>query len=55
MTLLRRASIRIARYPDGERGLQTMALAARLEDDALAVEAGLLAPGPDAVFEPPDV
>jgi uncharacterized protein len=55
MTLLRRASIRIARYPDGERGLQTMALAARLEDDALAVEAGLRAPGPDAVFEPPDV
>jgi uncharacterized protein len=55
MTLLRRGARRIGRYPDGERGLRTDAIATRLEDDALAVEAGLLVPGPDAVFEPPDV
>jgi uncharacterized protein len=55
MTLLRRGAMRIGGYPDGERGLQTRALATRLEDDALAVEAGLLVPGPEAAFEPPDV
>ena len=55
MTLLRRGARRIGRYPDGERGLQAQALAARLEDDALAVEAGLLVPGPEAAFDPPDV
>src|SRR3954465_986444 len=37
MTLRRRGARRIGRSPDGERGLHTQALPARLEDDALAV------------------
>jgi hypothetical protein len=55
MTLLRRAARRIGRYPDGSRGVRTEQLAARLEADAAAVEAGKLRPGPDATFDPPAV
>ena len=55
MTLLRRAAGRIGRYPDGSRGVRTEQLAARLEADAAAVEAGELRPGPDATFDPPAV
>jgi predicted metal-dependent hydrolase len=51
-TLLRRAARRIAEYPDGSRGIGTMALAARLSADADAVEAGRLRPGESATVEP---
>src|SRR6478672_5435726 len=55
MTLLRRAASRVQRYPEGSRGIDTAALAGRLEDDALAVEAGTLVPGPQEAFVPPDL
>jgi predicted metal-dependent hydrolase len=55
MTLLRRAASRVERYPDGSHGIDTAALAARLQDDALAVEAGTLVPGPQEAFVPPDL
>ena len=47
VTLLRRGARRIRGFPDGHRGIATAALAARLERDAAAVEAGTLVPGPD--------
>jgi uncharacterized protein len=55
ITLLRRASGRVVRYPDGHRGIQTHALHDKLEADAAAVEAGTLTPGEGASFEAPDV
>lgn len=55
ITLLRRGARRIGAYPDGSRGVATLALSDRLEDDAAAVEEGGLVPGEDATFEPPDV
>ena len=55
MTLLRRAASRVQRYPEGSRGIDTAALAGRLDDDALAVEAGTLVPGPQEAFVPPDL
>jgi len=55
VTLLRRGARRVGRYPDGTRGIRTAGVAARLEADAAAVEAGTLVPGPDATVEPPDV
>jgi predicted metal-dependent hydrolase len=54
-TLLRRGASRVSTYPDGVQGIQTHALAERLEADAQAVERGHLVPGPEAAFEPPDV
>lgn len=54
-TLLRRGASRIVRYPDGTRGIATQALAAKLEADAAAVEAGTLVPGEHVVFDPPRV
>ena len=51
-TLLRRAALRIARYPDGARGIPTHALAARLEADAGAVDRGDVVPGERATVEP---
>jgi hypothetical protein len=54
-TLLRRASGRIGRYPDGHRGLATTAIAAHCDADAAAVEGGTLVPGPDATFSAPPV
>ncbi len=54
-TLLRRGASRIGRYPVGEWGIDTTALAERLEADAKAVEVGSLVPGAEAAFEPPDV
>lgn len=54
-TLLRRASRRVERYPDGHRGIPTVALHARLEADAAAVERGDLVPGDDVIFDPPPV
>src|SRR3954462_7247904 len=38
-TLLRRAASRVGRYPTGTLGVDTAALAARLEDDAPGVDA----------------
>jgi len=55
VTLLRRASGRVGRYPDGHRGVRTLALRDKLEADAARVDRGALVPGPDAAFEPPDV
>jgi predicted metal-dependent hydrolase len=54
-TLLRRGASRVGAYPAGVHGIQTKALAERLEADAHAVEAGRLVPGAEAAFEPPDV
>lgn len=55
ITLLRRAASRVGRYPDGHRGIHTLALRDRLEADAARVERGSLVPGPTAAFDPPDV
>ena len=55
MTLLRRGASRVGTYPSGVHGIETEALAARLEADAEAVERGSLVPGPGATFEPPAV
>ena len=55
MALLRRGARRVKGYPDGTLGIATARLAARLEDDAAAVETGKLLPGPDAAVEPPEV
>jgi hypothetical protein len=55
VTLLRRASGRVGGYPDGHRGVRTLALRDKLEADAARVDRGALVPGPDAAFEPPDV
>ncbi len=55
MTLLRRAAGRVGAYPDGHRGIATLALRDKLLADASRVERGDLAPGEDAVFEAPTV
>ena len=55
ITLLRRAAGRIATYPVGSRGIDTTALAERLEADAAAVQDGTLVPGPEATAVPPAV
>jgi uncharacterized protein len=54
-TLLRRGAGRIGRYPDGHRGMATVAVRDHLERHAAAVEAGELVPGEAATFDPPDV
>jgi len=55
VTLLRRASGRVAAYPDGHLGIPTAALHDRLEADAAAVEEGRLIPGGELAFDPPPV
>ncbi len=55
VTLLRRASGRVGAYPDGHRGIPTVALHDRLEADAAAVGGGDLVPGEDVSFDPPPV
>jgi hypothetical protein len=55
VTLLRRASGRVGAYPDGHRGIPTVALHDRLEADAAAVGSGDLVPGEDVSFDPPPV
>lgn len=55
VTLLRRGARRVRAYPDPHRGIDTAALAARLEADATAVEDGSMLLGPDATVEPPPV
>ena len=55
VTLLRRASARIGRYPEGHRGIHTLALRDKLDADAARVDRGGLVPGADAAFEAPDV
>ncbi|MBI3648151.1 MAG: DUF309 domain-containing protein [Actinobacteria bacterium] len=52
VTLLRRAASRVERYPAGTRGIDTGALAARLESDARRIEGGQLLPGKAATVEP---
>ena len=51
VTLLRRASRRVGRYPEGHRGIHTLALRDKLEADAARVDRGALVPGDDAAFE----
>src|SRR3954465_11168340 len=51
-TLLRRAASRVGRYSPGTLGIDTGALAERLEEDARGVETGEIVPGPDAAFRP---
>jgi uncharacterized protein len=53
MTLMRRAAGRIARYPDGHRGIASAAVAERALADAEAVERGGLRPGEQAAVKPP--
>jgi uncharacterized protein len=55
VTLLRRASRRVGRYPDGHRGIHTQALRDKLEADAARVDRGALVPGAEAAFDAPDV
>jgi len=55
VTLLRRASGRVGAYPDGHRGIPTVALHDRLEADAVAIGTGDLVPGEDVTFESPPV
>lgn len=55
VTLLRRAAGRIGRYPEGQRGVPTHALAARLLADVDRIEAGELVPGASATVAPPSV
>lgn len=52
VTLLSRAARRVSTYPAGTRGVDTEALAARLNADIRRVEAGDLVPGPDAAVQP---
>ena len=54
-TLLRRAARRIGSYEDGHRGIRTADLAARLTNDADAVERGDVIPGDGATVEPVEV
>jgi len=53
--LLRRASGRLAGYPDGHREVETSRVARQADVLAKAVEEGEVRPGEDAVFEPPRV
>ena len=55
ITLLRRAASRVGRYPHGHHGIATPALRDKLEADASRVERGAMIPGPDVVFDLPDV
>ena len=55
ITLLRRAAGRVARYPAGTRGLDTVSLSERLGSDAASIERGDLSPGEDATVKPLDV
>ena len=55
VTLLRRGAGRIAKYPEGTRGIHTKGLAERAERDATAVENGSLLPGEAAPITPPSV
>jgi hypothetical protein len=55
ITLLRRGALRVGAYPAGTKGIDTAALAGRLEADATAVEDGSLLPGPHAAVVPPAV
>jgi hypothetical protein len=54
-TLLRRGASRVGTYPVGTCGIDTDALARRLESDADAIDEGTLLPGPQTTLQPPDV
>ncbi len=53
VTLLRRASGRVGRYPDGHRGIHTLALRDKLEADAARVDGGPWCPAPTRRSKPP--
>lgn len=55
VTLLRRATSRLGRYPVGHRGVDTAAVCAAADADARAVEAGGLVPGEDAAHGAPRI
>lgn len=55
MTLLRRAAGRVGTYPEGHRGIATLALRDKLLADAARVERGELTPGEGAAFDAPTV
>lgn len=55
MTLLRRASGRVGRYPVGHLGVDTAAVKARAETDAEAIQRGDVEPGRDARHGAPQV
>jgi hypothetical protein len=55
MMLLRRAAGRVGGYPDGHRGIATVALRDKLLAEAARVERGELVPGEGAAFEAPTV
>lgn len=55
VTLLRRATSRLGRYPVGHRGVDTAAVCLAADADARAVEAGRLVPGEDAVHGAPHI
>jgi uncharacterized protein len=55
VTLLARAISRVSKYPDGHRGIATVALTARLSGDIDRIHDGTLVPGGGVVFDPPPV
>lgn len=55
VTLLRRATSRLGRYPVGHRGVDTTAVCAAADADARAVEAGRLVPGEGAKHGAPRI
>lgn len=55
VTLLRRATSRLVRYPVGHLGVDTAAVCAAAEADAAAVEAGSLLPGEDSPHGAPHI
>ncbi|MFM7718355.1 MAG: DUF309 domain-containing protein [Actinomycetota bacterium] len=55
ITLLRRATSRLARYPVGHLGVDTAAVCAAAEADTAAVESGTLVPGEDSPHGAPRI
>jgi hypothetical protein len=54
-TLMRRAAVRVRRYPKGHLGIDTETVAGAAERDAAAVDAGELRPGEQARHSAPKV
>jgi uncharacterized protein len=54
-TLMRRAAVRVRRYPRGHHGIDTETVAGAAERDASAVDAGELRPGEQARHAAPKV
>jgi uncharacterized protein len=55
VTLLARAVSRVSQYPDGHRGIATIALTERLAADIDRIHDGTLVPGDGVIFDPPPV